>query len=251
MKYTYAYKTSDGLRHEGAVDAPSRDAAFAALRAQGIRPIKVVAADGAKANGEIRGVRKRVAAAIAIAAAIVAGVVAFQVGEKEGGGRPGRPALPEGTARRQVIGDPAVIDKGVRTGWSDVFAEEGERFFASFAIPGRKAGQRNSTVEELNEALGRKIDGTPSDGLEARQIKAMVEGMKEEARRYVAAGGTLVEYGKRLTERQDAEIAIYERAKAEIDAARKTLPDAEFMSLWERRNDELRNLGIRTLTLPE
>ena len=38
--------------------------------------------------------------------------------------------------RRQVIGDAAVVDKGIATGWADVFAEEGERFFASFAIPG-------------------------------------------------------------------------------------------------------------------
>lgn len=60
MKYTYIYKTSDGIRREGAMDAPSRDEVFMALRKEGIRAIKVIAADGSKANGEIRGVRKRV-----------------------------------------------------------------------------------------------------------------------------------------------------------------------------------------------
>ena len=45
MKYTYAYKTSDGARHEAAMEAESRDAVFAALRARGIKAIKVVAAD--------------------------------------------------------------------------------------------------------------------------------------------------------------------------------------------------------------
>ena len=54
MKYTYAYKTSDGARHEAAMEAESRDAVFAALRAKGIKAIKVVAADGSKANGEVR-----------------------------------------------------------------------------------------------------------------------------------------------------------------------------------------------------
>ena len=54
MKYTYAYKTSDGMRHEASMDAPSREAVFEALRAEGIRPIKVVAADGSKANGSSR-----------------------------------------------------------------------------------------------------------------------------------------------------------------------------------------------------
>ena len=52
MKYTYAYKTSDGVRHEDSLDAGSRDEAFAVLRGRGIRPIKVVAADGSKENGE-------------------------------------------------------------------------------------------------------------------------------------------------------------------------------------------------------
>ena len=79
----------------------------------------------------------------------------------------------------------------------------------------------------------------------------MVEGMKNEARRYLAAGGSIVEYGKRLTERQDAEIAVYNRVKADLDKARKTIKDEEFMSYWEKRNDELRNLGIKTVGLGE
>ena len=151
--------------------------------------------------------------------------------------------------RRQVIGDTAVVDKGILTGWSDVFPDEGERFFASFAIPGVKAGQRNTTVEELNAALGRTVAIEPGDGMEARQIKSMVEGMKAEARAYIAAGGTIVEYGKRLTERQDAEIAIYERAKADFEAAKKTKSDDELVAYWESLNDQLRNLGIKLLPL--
>ena len=42
------------------MNAASRDEVFKELRKQGIKAIKVVAADGSKANGEIRGVRKRV-----------------------------------------------------------------------------------------------------------------------------------------------------------------------------------------------
>ena len=57
MKYTYAYKTSDGTRHEATMNAENREAVFVALREQGIKAIKVMAADGSKANGEIRGVR--------------------------------------------------------------------------------------------------------------------------------------------------------------------------------------------------
>ena len=132
-----------------------------------------------------------------------------------------------------------------------MFKLEGERFLASFAIPSIKAGQRNTSEKEFQAALDNKFEVSETDSLEVRQIKAMVEGMKKEARRYIAAGGSIVEYGKRLTERQDAEIAIYNRVKADLDKARKTMKDEEFMSYWEKRNDELRNLGIKTVGLEQ
>ena len=254
MKFTYAYKTSDGTRHEESMDAESREAVFAALRQQGIKAIKVVAADGSKANGEVRGIRKRVVAAAVLGALclVLGAVVVVLLGR---GGGVIDPALPwDSTVRRQVVGDAAVIEKGVRTGWSDVFESEGERFLASFAIPGVKAGQRATTEEELRRAIDpdkRWGHRFPQGGetLEARQIVAMVEGMKAELRAYLAAGGTIVGYGKRLTERQDAEIAIYERMKAELDAAKKTMDEDAFLEFWESRNAELRNLGIRLVPL--
>ena len=81
MKFTYVYKTSDGVRHEAAMDAESREAVFATLRTQGIKAIKVVAADGSKANGEVRGVRKRIVVAIAVTAAFIVGIAAYFLGE--------------------------------------------------------------------------------------------------------------------------------------------------------------------------
>ena len=72
-----------------------------------------------------------------------------------------------------------------------------------------------------------------------------------EARAYVAAGGSVVEYGRRLTERQDAEIAIYERTKAELEKAREMLGRDAYLSLWEEKNDQLRNLGIRLVPLED
>ena len=248
MKYTYAYKDSDGKRHEASIEAQSRDAAFATLRERGIRPIKVVAADGSKANGEIRGIRKRVVTTVVILTAAIAGVAAFWVGITTQASDPLLQFENEQT-RRYPIGDAAIIEKGILTGWSEVFPEEGERFFASFAIPGVKAGQRNTTVEELTAALSRRVEPSSGDRIEARQIKAMVEGMKAEARTYSAAGGTIVEYGKRLTERQDAEIAIYEQAKSDLEAARKSKSKAELVAYWEYLNSRLRNLGIKLLSL--
>ena len=251
MKYTYAYKTSDGVRHEDSMNASSREEVFAALRAKGIKAIKVVAADGSKANGEVRGVRKRVVAALIAIVALGVGICAYLGGALTGGSPVSGTAFQTDQARRQVIGDAAIIEKGILSGWSDVFELEGERFLASFAIPGVKAGQRNTSEKEFTAALENKCVVADSDSLEARQIKAMVEGMKNEARRYLAAGGTVVEYGKRLTERQDAEIAIYNRVKTDLDKARKLMSESAFMTYWEKRNDELRNLGIKTVGLSD
>ena len=156
--------------------------------------------------------------------------------------------------RRQVIGDAAIIEKGVNTGWADDFEHEGERFLASFAIPGVKAGQRNTTEEELLAAINRPSPRPARQGkftLEAEQIVSMVEGMKSEARAYIKAGGSAVEYGKRLTERQDAEIAVYNRVRSEAEAARRTMSADAFEAFLDERNDELRNLGIRPVTVEE
>ena len=244
MKYTYAYKTSDGTRHEDSMNASSREEVFAELRKRGIKAIKVVAADGSKANGEVRGVRKRTVAIIVAAVSIIVATLVNSVTKRSD------LFVTEFTrVRRQVIGDAAIIEKGIRNGWSDVFTLEGERFLASFAIPGVKAGQRNTSEKEFTAALENKCIVADSDSLEARQIKAMVEGMKNEARSYIAAGGTIVEYGKRLTERQDAEIAVYNRVKTDIENARASISDEDFMTYWEKRNDELRNLGIKTVGL--
>ena len=255
MQYTYAYKTSDGARHEATMVAESREAVFAALRAQGIKAIKVVAADGSKANGEVRGVRKRVVVASVLAASVLVGTAAYFLNSRiSQDDNFGQTTFVTSRTRRQVIGDTAVIEKGIRTGWSDVFETEGERFLASFAIPGVPAGQRNTTEAEIRKALSTKCQtrGTRSDSLEARQMRAMVEGMKDELRRYLAAGGTVLGYGRRLVQRQEEEIAYYNRAKTEVETAQKSnMPAAQLNELWERRNESLRQMGVKLVPFPE
>ena len=151
-----------------------------------------------------------------------------------------------------MIGDTAVIEKGIRDGWAEVFTEEGERFLASFAIPGVPAGQRNTTEAEISAALSRKVEVKPEDGIEARQIKAMVEGMKAEARRFVSKGGSIAAYGRKLVRRQEEEIAYYNRAKAEIENAQKAkMPTSQLSALWEKRNESLRQIGVRLVAMPE
>ena len=46
-------------------------------------------------------------------------------------------------------------------------------------------------------------------------------------------------------------IAVYNRVKADLEKARSSMSDDAFMSYWEKRNDELRNLGIKTVPLSD
>ena len=248
MKYTYAYKTPDGIRHEASMNASSREEVFSTLRSQGIKAIKVVASDGSKANGEVRGVRKRVVVSLLFTVALIVGGVAY-FGGTHSNEDVAVSQLQTDQTRRQIIGDVGIIEKGILTGWSEVFELEGDRFLASFAIPGVKPGQRNTSEAEFMRALESANEVKSSDSLEVRQIKAMVEGMKNEARSYLRAGGSVLEYGKRLTERQDAEMAIYERAKAELKRAKDTMSSDKYLDLWEERNNQLRNLGIKLVLI--
>ena len=155
--------------------------------------------------------------------------------------------------RRQIIGDAAIIEKGLRTGWADVFDAEGDRFLASFAIPGVAPAIRSTTEEKLREALETQTLGnSTTQTLEARQIRAIVSGMKKEINKLLKDGWTLREVGIALVRRQEQEIGYYERAKTEIETAAKSKMSPKALEeLLDRRNDSLRKLGIRLVSMPE
>ena len=250
MKFTYAYKTSDGVRHEAAIDAESREAVFAALRTQGIRPIKVVAADGSKANGEVRGVRKRIVAAIAVTAAVVVGIVAFYLGEY---GAPGGRALPSGSSpRHQIYGDPVIVGAFERGDFGDALTNKADRMLAWFAQPGKLMCPKGVDPRRMADAFAanwREVSDTsrqlsPEDSREVRELKEIVNGMHEEMRAYLANGnGTPKSYWRRLLERTQQEMQIYERTRRELE---KELDEA----VWEKKNEALRRLGLRTIPNP-
>ena len=256
MKYTYAYKTSDGVRHEDSLDAGSRDEAFAVLRGRGIRPIKVVAADGSKANGELHGVRKGVVAGLVALAALAAGVVAYL-----GGGRTAAPTAAnpaESAPRHQIYGDPAVVSAFERGDFADALPRDGDRLLAMFAQPGklmcaRGVDTRRMPAEDMAAfaryaeaelAVERDVAIDPADSREVAELKQIVNGMRGEMREYLANGnGTPRSYWRRLNERTAQEIHIYDRTRRELE--KESSED-----VWERKNDALRRLGLRTIPNP-
>ena len=257
MKFLYEYRTPDNEKHSGKINASDKEAAYAALKRQGIKPCRFSEAPGF--FNKLFGKGKRwIAIGVLSAVCGVLSVVAVLAL------RTSRSALStfDSVTRRQIIGDVAVIEKGIKEGWAEVFPEEGERFLASFAIPGVPAGQRSTTEEEILKVLSAEcgvrsgakceVRGGADEGIEARQIRAMVEGMKDELREFLRKGGTIAAYGRKLVRRQEEEIAYYNRAKAEIEnAQRAKMPEAQLNALWEKRNESLRQMGVKLVPMPE
>lgn len=257
MKFKYSYNTHRNERREGLViSAPNRDAAYSELNRRGIRPYRLEPVPGLLNRLLSLGWRGPLIAALCLALAAVAAVAFHQYRDiaEIGNAEDVRELAKAITSkvRRQLIGDQGVIERGIRTGWSDVFDNEGERFLASFAIPGVPATVRRTNAAALREALAHKVEATDGDGMESRQIKAVVDGMKDELRRYIAVGGTIEKYEDRLVQRQNEEIAYYTRFVNEIEqAVRSGLGKAEIADLVDRRNGELRRIGVKCIQMPD
>ena len=259
MKYTYAYKTSDGTRHEDSMNAASREEVFAELRKRGIKAIKVVAADGSKANGEVRGVRKRAVAALVALAAVCAGVVAYFGGTRTAAVTAANSAT--SSPRHQIYGDPAIMETIERGDFGGILPREGDKMLAIFAQPGKLmcargvnprrwvtgSGEQGTVFEAYakNElAADKDIQIAADDSREVRELKQIVNGMREEMRGYLANGnGTPRSYWRRLNERTLSEMQIYERTRRELE--KETRPE-----VWELKNESLRILGLRTIPAP-
>ena len=251
MKFCYEYRTRENELRKGVLFAGSRDAAYAKLKRDGIKPSRVEIAPGCLNRALDWASRHPLAVLVAVLAVVLLGGF-FALRAISMGSTSFLQDSILSPLRRQVIGDQGVIEQGIRTGWSSVFKEDGEQFLASFAIPGVMAGKRSTSEKAVSEALERKIEISDRDSIEVRQIKSMVEGMKEELRRFLAAGGSIRRYGERLVARQEAEIGYYTRVKNEIGVAVESrMPNDELIALLDSRNAELRRMGIKLVTLAD
>lgn len=250
MKFLYEYQDKSNKRHSGTLTAPTRAAAYASLKAQGIKPIRCDEAPGLV--NLVFGKGKRwlaigVLGSLVVAAAFVIRSNNRTIEETQ--------SVFDSPVRRQLLGDAAIIEKGIRTGWADVFDLEGDRFLASFAVPGVLPAIRTTTEEKLKESLAAptgKCQMSDANSLEVRQVLAIVAGMKADIRALLGSGWSFREVGAALAQRQEQEIAYYERAKTEVETAAKAgVPKAELEQLLDQQNDALRKLGIRLVSMPE
>ena len=244
MKFVYQYRTKDNKSHTGVIDAASRDAAFAALKAQGIRPGRVEEAPGF--FNKLFGKGKRWLA-IGVLGVLCLVLIAIILHSSLFALHSDDAAMP----RRQIYGDPALMDELERTDYAAVFSNPGHRFLAHYAQPGvmvsqavHAAGRDPKVVAALKECVTAPIAFVESEPREHNELKRIVLAMCEELGRYLANGiGTPERYIQRLNQRQNREAQIYFTAKNDIEKANDPVRS-------ERINDSLRALGLKTVTPP-
>lgn len=253
MKYSYAYKTCDGARHEATMNAESREAVFQALRQQGIKAIKVVAADGSKANGAVWGVRKRAVAALVALVAVGVGAFAYWGGTRTGAAT--AVDLTKMSPRHQIYGDPAIVERFEAGDFEGVLTRTGDQLLAWYAQPGKLmipkgANPRRLTVLQLDalDAFAKTelaaecdLDASGDTQREVRELKQIVNGLRDEFREYLTNGnGTPRSFWRRLNERTQQEMQIYERTRRELEKETSA-------TVWDEKNEQLRRLGLRTI----
>lgn len=230
MKFLYQYRTPDNKQHRGVIRAASKEAAYAALKANGIRPGRVDEAPGFFNKLFGKGKRWTVIAVLGIALGVSLSV-AFRM--RRNAVRTIRESMFED--RSQLYGDPVVIGRCEGGGWTNVFADAFDLALARYAIPGRLVVSGPVPVKSVK--MVEPLDIGDDELAEVAQMKRMVNGIKRELAEYLSDGGTVSGFFRRLDVRQRAERGFYETARFQILGSK----DPVFQN---RKNAELRAMGL-------
>lgn len=273
MKYEYAYKTPDGVRHVEEMDAPSREAVFESLRAKGIKAIKVVAKDGSRSNGEVRviGVKKRVAFAVALLALLVGAGLMWFAGEDVQQTTEivvtntvpvavavpvtsGKQHIAAPLPRQVILGD----RKRIENAPTNLFSTAAEYYLSKFAEPGRDFGGIVATglstnSVELMQVLMAPIHYAEDEFTEYIDLKRITAGIKREMRAYLRGGHTPAEYLAELVKRQNLERDYHAKAEKKLTQMLQENPQDKRAAydFWLKANAQLHAMGIYQLPLPD
>lgn len=258
MRFVYEYRDSDNVRHEGSVCAASREEAFGVLRAQGIRPARMQEAPGVL--NKLLGRGKRwiaITALVATGSGLSVALLSSRqevatirdtlelVAESTGNGS----VLPV-APRHQIYGDPVVIRRlAIATELARLFDNPGDVVLAAFAQPGPRVRLADESAAACAAALEKAVEGelniVESDPREVKELKAIVNGMKQELREYVRSEGCTPQgYYQKMLSRSRREVQIVERVKRELEGASD-------LAVWEQKNAQLRKIGLRPVDIPD
>ena len=204
--WTYSYKTSDGVRHEGTLSAPSKDMAFAALREKGIRPIRVdeLAPPTPRRLGALTYRQWLILAVLVLLLSIaVAGMVVFILPRR--GVHPvlAAPPTPQNTGKRSPAFQKIVEEvEEARDKYREGMEKVDYELLANYALV-----ERIGDMAEFHSmiAYGREVVSNARESV-TRSLRAYYEGIPETA----------------VRDRNDAQ-RLYGLVMSELDAAEEGL----------------------------
>lgn len=211
--WVYTYKTADGLRHEGELCAPTKDAVYSTLREKGIRAIKVSERIQPLVRKGFAGLRKR-DWTLAVGCCLVLFAIGYVFILQSGKGNSGRarltPEIASGVVQiarphpRHYIDFPSDLDI------AKVFRYAHEVYLAQFARPG-VAVQTNPVIgqelaQDFYDNLNAVIVIYADDSKEVAELKRVVAGMKDDAKKYLGVAGGVEKLVQWLSSRQRMEV---------------------------------------------
>ena len=236
MTFTYVYKKADNIRRTGTITAKSRDAVFAALHAQGIRPIRVTAPPPTILSR----LGKRGVAIVALG--LLTCGLAFRLVHEIWHVDAITRGILEPAFRHAVPGIEMTADH-----FAKLFEHPCERFLAWFAQPGLQIElpvPTDGLAENFMQGLADPIHRRAGDSVETETFRAVVAGMKDEARRFLRTGCTVDDYVEMLTRRQLQEAAYRNEKKHEYEILLLRGDTAAVRRFLESANAELRIMGM-------
>lgn len=228
MKYQFFYQTKENENRDGWITAKNRAEAYAALRKQGIRPYRVVGDDPVPWQPWAIGALVALLTLGLIAALLFRTVTAEETPLRRG----------------QLAGDPARIEAGQASAWSEVFPLALDRYLALYAQPGWKVARPAVSGEEAARLVA-DLEAEPpavgeEDDPEIRQLKGIVKAMRGEMKEYLASGGTIADYLDFLELRQKDEESYRDQAVEHVRSAPDSLRDRARINM----NVRLREMGL-------
>ena len=229
MKYRYYYRNRDNEALDGWITAKDRNDAYAKLKAQGIKPFKV---EGRDPVGWKRWTA--IAVLVGVCAGLLLALIKLEAEEKM-------------EPRAQLYGDPATIQQLSADGWRAAFGgDEGDAWLARHAIPASVCDCGEGTRPNLS-VKAVKIGAGESE--EKKKMARMVNWMKAELKEYLQGGGTESDYMALCDERLATERGIVAAYNGDFEALLRRGEDAG--EAWEKKNAELRSMGLPTVIMPD
>lgn len=234
------------MRHTGEVAARTREDVFSQLRAQGIRPIKVIAGDGSKANGEVHGIRRPFVIITAFISLILGGGVVYLISNYASifnqNSVPSNLNFDSSEKRIAKAASRRYLDIPKNGSVSSIrLTKKGEIFLLRFIQPGviiSDKYDKDLACDDVQDCIDNLIYIEVSDPQWVRDAKRIVTALKEDVK-------TLVKAGKRISEI----IEFYETRQKMESRFRESLANEVKRGSREKIevNKTLRVMGLKPL----